>query len=404
MTYENGELIPRSTEEWLNFTLESGTDFWGDDITERENTSVHQFYEPFASGLAELEQELQDILQALRIESAEGLELDVLGGRLGVSRIPARRATGEVTFSRSTDAAKDYNIQSGTVIQTGGENEIQFQTTETATLTSGTQSVTVPIEALERGTQGNVAAGTITDAPLSINGVESINNVNPTTKGRNKELDDAYRSRIQNSVGGIESTSGFQLYNTLKEREFVTEIRFIDSTSDDNSANLNAHEAEIVVDSEPGHSDEIAQQIFENVPLGIDLVSGNYGTGTTGTASLSNGQTFTIPYSQPTTVEIYVDVTIEETANINTDEIKKQIVQYIGGIKPNGEQIYGDLSIDDDVVYGSVEFAIRSLDEVYDVPTLEIGTSADPTGTSNITIGATERPSVDSANITVTKQ
>jgi hypothetical protein len=404
MTYENGELTPRTTDEWLQITLEAGTDFWGTDITERENTSVHQFYEPFAAGLAELEQELQDLLQALRIDSADGIELDVLGTRLGVSRILAQKATGKVTFSRSTNASKDYPIQSGTVIQTGGEDEIQFQTTEKVTLSAGTQSVTASIEALEAGSRGNVAAGTITDAPIGINGIESITNSNPTEKGREEERDPAYRSRIQNSVGGIDSASGFQIFNILSDLTFVSEIRFIDSTSDDNSANLGSHEAEIIVDAESGHKDEIAQHIFENVPLGINLVSGNYGNGVTGSASLPNGQTFTIPYSQPTVVDIYVDMTVELTADLSKQELKREVVQYIGGIKSNGQQIAGELSIADDVVYGAVEFAIRSLDAVYDVPSLTIGTSSSPTGTSNVTIGSTERPTVDSANITVTKQ
>lgn len=405
MTYENGELTPRTQQEWLNIILEAGSDYWGQDISERENTSIHQFYEPFAGGLAELEQELQDVLQAVRIESAEGRELDLLGTRFGISRIKPRPASGSVTFSRSTNAPKDYIIQSGTVIQTAGEDEIQFQTTKTATLESGTQSVAnVPIEAIEEGTRGNVAAGTITRAPLNIKGVESINNPDPIDKGRTEETDEAYRSRIQNSVGGIDSASGFQIYNTLTEREFVTAVRFVDSTSDDNTANLNSHEAEIVVDAEPGHNDEIAQQIFENIPLGIDLVSGNYGTGTTGTASLSNNQTFTIPYSEPTTVQVYVDVTIEEQAEIKKDRIKREIVQYIGGVKPNGGRISGELTIGGNVLYGNVEFSVRSIDAVYDVPTLKIGKSASPTGTSNITIGATKRASIDFENINVTKQ
>jgi uncharacterized phage protein gp47/JayE len=404
MTYQNGEVIVRSDEEWLNIILEAGSDYWGEDIVERDNTSIHQFYEPFAAGLSELEGELQEIIQALRIETAERGELDIIGQRLGVTRIPPRKSVGEVTLSRSTDASKDYIIQSGTVVQTDGQDEIQFQTTEQALLESGTQSVTTPIEALDKGSRGNVASGSIRDAPLSINGVQSINNPNPTTKGRNEELDDAYRARIKNSVGNIEATSGFQLYNELTAKEYVKEIRFIDNSSDANSQNLGPHKAEVVVDAEPGNRDEIAQRIFNNVPMGIDLVSGNYGNAVTGSATLPNGQTFTIPFSEPSEVSIYADVTVETEADIAAERIKDAIVQYIGGTKFNGEQVYGDLSVGDDVVYGEVEYAVRSLPAVYDVPSLEIGTSSSPTGTSNITISTSERPNIIASNITVTKQ
>jgi hypothetical protein len=307
-----------------------------------------------------------------------------------------------VTFSRSTNASKDYLIQSGTVIQTDGPDEIQFQTAEQVTLSSGTQSVTVGIEALDAGSRGNVGAGSITDAPLSIKGVESIDNSNPTTGGREKEIDEAYRDRIKSSVGDIQVASGYQIYNILIGKKYIREVRYVDNSSNSNTANLSSHEAEVIVGAEAGHRDQIAQVIFENMPLGIDLVSGNYGTAVSGTATLPNGQTFTIPFSEPTEVPIYIDVDVTVTEDIAKETIKDEIVDYIGGTKTNGGQVYGDLSVGDDVIYGDVDFAVRTIGAVYDIETLEIGKSSSPTGTSNISIGVTERPSIDASNITVT--
>jgi len=402
MTYSDGEITPDSTEVWLNRTLEYGTQYWGDDITERDTTGIHQFYEPFAESLSDLEKELQQVLQALRIQEAEGVALDLLGGRLGVSRITTRAATGEVTFSSDSAVSKDYLIQGGTTVKTSPPGEIEFETTEEAVLESGTSSVTAPVQALEEGSIGNVAADTITEATVFPPGVDSITNQNATSGGRDREQDDPYRQRIQKSVGDVETTSGYHLYNTLKPRSFVKEIRFLDNSSDSVSNGLDPHQFEVVVAAEDGHKDEIAQVIFENMPMGSNIVGGVHGTEVTGTAELPNGQTFTIPYSSPTSVSIYVTLEITEENDVDKSQIKDNIVSYIGGVKTSGTKVYGDLSVEEDVIYGEVEYQIREATGVYDVPTLEIDTSDPPSGTSNITISQNQVAEIDHADIDIT--
>lgn len=404
MTFEDGEVKPLSKEEWRQLLLQKGTSYWGSDLPERDSTSIHQFYEPFSDLLAELEQELKAVNESSKIETAENGELDRIGSRYNIERISAERAQGTVEFSRSTDATVDYSIQQGTVVETGGQDSIRFETTEAVTLQSGTKSVTASIRAINTGSRGNVAANTITEAPVVPAGVESITNPNPTQDGRNRELDDSYRSRLKRSLGDIEGVSGFRSYKRLTSKQFVKEIKFYDNSESTASGNLNAHEFEFVVDAEPGHSDEIAQIIFEDMPMGGNIQSGNYGSAKSGTATLPNGQTFDIVYSEPTAVDIYVDVTVDAYSDIDENDIKNEIVEYIGGIKTNGEYTYGDLTIGDDVLYGEVDFAVRSLNQVHDVPSLNTGTSSSPTGTSDIAISETERPTIDASNINATVQ
>lgn len=404
MTYnpDIAEIEPRSEDEWLNLIIEDGTSFWGEDITERDGTSIHQFYRPYAGRLAELERELKKVHEALRLVDAEGQELDYIGERLGVARLQARRATGEVTFSRSTQATKDYLIQKGTVVETGGDDSIEFVTTEKVVLNSGDTSVTAPIEAEEKGSKANVGAGTIDEDPGRILGIEAISNANPTSGGRDVEADDSYRNRIQTSVGEIDTTSGQQIYNTLTAFDFIKEVRYIDNSADVAQNNLDPHEAEVIVDAEPGYQDDIAQAVWDNLAMGANLISGNHGTAETGTASLPNGQTFTVDYSVPSDLDIYADIDVTIDGNLDKSDVKNAIIEYIGGVKTNGEKVYGKLSVGDDVLYGEVDFSVRQLESVYDITTLKIDTSSSPSGTSNISVGVNERASIDESNITVT--
>jgi uncharacterized phage protein gp47/JayE len=401
MTYENGEVNPRSKDEWLEKLLEDGIEYWGEDIKDRDGTAIREFYEPFAAQLAELEAEVKAVVDALRINSATGEALDIKGEELGIFRLEATKAVGTVTFSRETAATKDYLIQQGTRVQTAGIDPITFETTEAATLTSGTTAVDVPVRALEAGASGNVAPNTITQMVTRPAGVESVTNANATTGGRDRETDEEYRARIKSTIGDIETASGYHITTKLTGKKFVRDVLFLENSEDTIVDSLPPHTIEVVVDADPGHENEIAQVIFENAPGGSDYESGIHGAATSGTATLPNGQTFTIPYSKPTEIQIYVDATVSVTESVNPDLIKDSIVNYIGGYRSNGSYDDGMLRAGDTVLYGEVEYYIRDVEGVYDVTSLTIGTSASPTGTSNISVNDSEIPTISATNINI---
>jgi uncharacterized phage protein gp47/JayE len=292
-------------------------------------------------------------------------------------------------------------IQKGTKVQTSSIDPVVFQTTEAVTLTNGSTSVQANIKAEEQGIEGNVAAGTITSLINSPSGVQSVTNNTATSTGRNKEPISEYRERIIATVGDTETASGYNIFQQLGLLGYVKSVQYIDNSEDTSGSGLNDHEAEIVVDASPGHNDEIAQVIFENYALGANLVNGNNGVATTGTATLSNGQTFTVPFSTPTEASLYVDASIEVNEEIEIEEIKDSITEYIGGQVSNGSLVFGDLGVGDDVLIGEVEYAIRNIDNVYDVTSLKIGTSSSPTGTSSVTMSAQERARTEPAFINI---
>jgi uncharacterized phage protein gp47/JayE len=251
------------------------------------------------------------------------------------------------------------------------------------------------------GSKGNVASGSINTSVNSIIGVDSVTNPNQTTDGRDRELDSAYRQRVLSGVGENDITSGQRIYNELTNLNYINQVRYIDNSEDEAGSGLNAHEVELVIDSEPGHKNEIAQIIFNNIAMGANLVSGAHGSATSGTASLSNGQTYTIPFSVPSDVSTYVSADVTLNGSINENELKNAIVEYIGGTKTNGQQIYGNLNVGEDVLYGEIEFALRELQGVYDVTNLNLDTTSPPSGTSNIAISSSERAVIDASDITI---
>ena len=406
MTYneDTASVELRSKQEWLNFILDSGSEYWGADLKERDGTYIHHLYEPYAERLAEIERELKSVMEAVRVEEAEGQALDYLGERYQIYRHEAQPASGGVVFSRSSPASRDYLIPEGTIVQTLGSEPLRFETAQQATLSEGDTSVKVEIESVGTGSDFNVGAQTIRDAPTVPAGVEDITNPEPTSGGRNREKDSSYRDRILNTLNHINTASGWNIYQELIDKSYISEVQFIDNSANIQQNSLNAHEFEVVADTEPGHSDEIAQVIFENMPMGANAVGGVHGTKETGTAELPNGQTFTIPYSVPSSLHIYVDASIEATGPVDQDAVVNNIVRYIGGTDTEGNTVRGKLDMGEDVVYGTVEYHIREIAEVYDVAELKIGTSAPPSGTTNISVSSGEDVTVSSTDINITVQ
>jgi hypothetical protein len=127
--------------------------------------------------------------------------------------------------------------------------------------------------------------------------------------------------------------------------------------------------------------------------------SGVWGTARSGTGKLINGQEFVIGFSESTPVKIYVSIDMTVTSEYEGDQaVQDEIVRYIGGVLSSENFEDGRLDVGQDVIYGSVEYAIRSVEGVFDINTLTVGTSASPTGTSNLDIALGEKATVDATD------
>ena len=135
------------------------------------------------------------------IDSKNDADLDAFCQLFGIARLPAKRATGTVTFTRgseNTDAIVfiPINFQITSTTDTG----IIFQTVTGATMNVGTLSVSVPVQAVDAGPEGNIGPNLITNMSSPIQGVASVTNTAATTGGVDQETDTALRSRWKATV------------------------------------------------------------------------------------------------------------------------------------------------------------------------------------------------------------
>lgn len=91
---------------------------FGEDIDLSENSRLLRFLEIVAKREDELWQLVEDAYYAGFIDFATGNSLDFLAALIGYKRREAKRATGTVTFSRSTPATSDIIIPAGTRVAT----------------------------------------------------------------------------------------------------------------------------------------------------------------------------------------------------------------------------------------------------------------------------------------------
>ena len=130
-------------------------------------------------------------------QTAQGSYLDRHGAMRGVARIPAAKAVGTLRFSVELPPALDMTIPEGTVCMTAGE--ARFQTTAEVVLLAGQTAVDAPAEALESGSAGNAAPGTVcilTACPVA---VTACTNPKAFSGGADAETDESFRARILES-------------------------------------------------------------------------------------------------------------------------------------------------------------------------------------------------------------
>ncbi|WP_312283340.1 baseplate J/gp47 family protein [Candidatus Igneacidithiobacillus taiwanensis] len=158
-------------------------------------------------------QEMQGI-----ISSAEAFQSAVYGAMsaFGVTPNPASAAVGQVIFATSFAAnpptvGVSVLIPSGTLVQT--ISGVQFVTTQTAVLPAGSSSITVPIQAVQTGTGGNVAAGTITQLVSGLSYPLAVSNPYPTSGGAAQETIESTLQRFAAVVAAINGASPVAVAN-----------------------------------------------------------------------------------------------------------------------------------------------------------------------------------------------
>lgn len=155
------------------------------------------------------------VAKLTRLATSFGSDADSFVADFGIiTRLGAQAATGLCTFSRFTPGPSAPFIPVGSTVQTGDGTQ-QFTVTADPTnpaysaLTNGytlpaqVASVILPVQAVNPGTQGNVAAGTISQIVSSLSGVDTVVNVAAFINGINQESDAAFKTRFQLAIASL---------------------------------------------------------------------------------------------------------------------------------------------------------------------------------------------------------
>lgn len=220
-------------------------------------------YDSFASNsieLAKVEVELEQLYKYVFADTSWGDGLAMIAKQYGVIRKLATKATGILTIKGTGQ------VFAGAIFAT--ETGIQFVAIENKNIKENGE---VRIEAVNEGSSGNVEAKTITVISMSIPGINSVENLNPTTGGydeeSDKELLDRYLFKVRNPI-----TSGnknnYEYW--AKEVEGVGNARCIPLWNGNGTVKL------IIVDANLNVANEelltkVRNHLSQEIPIGADL-------------------------------------------------------------------------------------------------------------------------------------
>lgn len=252
-------------------------------------------YDCFSSNAIEFQKfsvELAECYKQSFGDTATDEYLEMRAAEHGVIRRQATKAKGTVTVTGNG------TVREGALFSTSAN--VRFVATETVEI-SGTGEVEV--EAQTAGLSGNVAAGTIVKIPLSIAGIHSVTNAEPTLDGYDEEDDDTFRDRYLLKVRRP-STTG----NPADYIHFCLAIEGVGAVTVLRNPYGRGTVGLWIVDSEmQPANEELLQRVSEEVavfrPIGAQVY---------------------VDSAQPTTIDIAADI----VGTIDIDTFKTSVIQY----------------------------------------------------------------------------
>lgn len=328
---------------------------------------------------------LEDVYNSRFIDTAVGSSLYNLGRAIGLRLLGAQKAVGYLTFT----GEDGVDVPEGFLAETVAG--IQYITLSSGMIKDG--SATLPASAVVPGPDGNTAEETITTITNPKLGIEAVTNVKAFEGGRNTETDAEFRERYYKSVdfaGGVNIDAIVaEVYESV---EAVIAVVGEENDSDfENENGLPPHSFEVVAYG--GLDEDIAKAIFRRKAAGIQTF-GN----TTVSVLGASGQTFSISFSRPTPVKVWVRVTDLVTDRHfpldGVEQIKRSLVSFIGG------NTRGGLNIGQDVILIALPTEVLKVPGVVDF-NLQISPDGESFGWSNIEIAARQKAVTEESMVSV---
>lgn len=228
---------------------------------------------------------------------------------------------------------------------------------------------------------------TITQISTPVAGWDSVTNPQSAIPGRLRESDEQLRLRFRNSKAARGSNVLEALYSALYDVAGVEYVEVYENPTDQvDEYGIDPHSFMVLIQG--GESSQIAQAIWRNKPLGIKTV----GDEVVPVLDIK-GRTHNVRFKRPTAVNIYVKLTLNIDAQFphdGADQIKAAIVDYI-------KNTY---SVGSDVIYSRLYSPINTVPG-HQIESFYVGTTPDPSGTSNVVIDFDKIAYIDTNHITI---
>ncbi|MHA1368161.1 MAG: baseplate J/gp47 family protein [Promethearchaeota archaeon] len=225
---DDGFLI-KSYDVILAEMIARAQEYFGENVDLRPTSSLYKFIQVVAYEISTQWEAMEAYWSSSFLKTATGSPLDYLCSDLGIEREQPAAATGFVTFTLSS-GAPTTEVPVGSTVRTS--NYIYFSTDIEVNISSG--SATVPVTAVETGSNGNVAEGSINVIDPEITNIESVINNSATTGGLDLETDVSLRRRGLNIrrfnytaskiLADVEEVSGIRQAKIIEN--YPTEYQF----------------------------------------------------------------------------------------------------------------------------------------------------------------------------------
>ena len=323
-------------------------------ISSEFDKSVGSFFydtqKPLAIELESIYAKLEEILLNGFAATAKGAYLDKKVVEQGLTRKAATYAAGTVVVSGTVGSV----ISSGDIV---ASDTLVFTVTQTKYIeSSGTATVSIICDT--PGRQGNVPIGAINRFPVTISGLSSVINTEPTSSGFDKESDDELRERYFEKVS-LPATSGSKYHYVMwaKEVEGVGDAKCIPLWDGNGTVKV------IIINSDKQAADEtlinkVSTHIENERPIGAAV---------------------TVESAQPLPVNVTVSLILTSGSTVNSalEKISANITKYLQKNAFAAEYIS----------YAQIGGCILSCDEVLDYSDLLVNG-----GNDNIEVSDTEVP------------
>ena len=371
--------VKKTFNDIVDEMVEDARTNFGQDFDLRQSTLQYQIIASFARQFVSLWDTAESLYNTRFVNLAENVELDYAVKFIGIRRRQPSFATGEVQFTGTNGTVIPIDFLAETL------NGIQFKTTETGTISGGT--VTLDVQALLAGANGNVDPSTITTITNPLADVTAVTNSSATAGGQDRETDSELRRRYFDSLALGGGSTSDSIRAALLTLSGVVDVIVRENNTNTTDANgLPPHSVGPIVLG--GTDNDILTALLRSKPAGIQAFGDVSQTFTD-----NSGNSVTVAFTRPTETDVYIRATVTSDSNYPTDgdtQVENVIIAQINA-----------LGIGEDVILYRISTAIGS--QVAGITNLVLESSSDGVTymQADVSIGDTEKATTDAAKVVV---